>query len=166
MSTLDDLYLDELRDAYNMETQILKALPKMAKAATSQDLRNAFQEHEQQTQNQVSRLDQIFQMHNMKSRGKKCAGMEGILEEGKEMMQEDLGEALDAAMIAGAQKVEHYEMATYGALRTWAQELGRNDEARLLQQTLDEEGETDKKLTRLAESRANVQAEQGDGGMR
>ncbi len=164
MNGLEELYMDGLRDVYNAENQILKALPKMAKAANSDQLRQAFQEHETQTRNQVTRLDQIFGMHSTKPRGKKCAGMEGIIEEGKEEMQQNAdSDALDAVLIAGAQKVEHYEIATYGTLRTWAQQLGLNNEAQLLQQTLDEEGETDKKLTRLAESQINMEAEQGDG---
>ncbi len=159
---LEDLYLDELRDLYNMETQILKALPKMAKTASSDQLRQAFQEHEQVTRNQVGRLEQVFNMHGAKVRGKKCLGMEGIIEEGKEMMQEGLEpDALDAALIAGAQKVEHYEIASYGTVRTWARELGLNKEAELLQQTLDEEGDADKKLTQIAESRVNIKAEEG-----
>ncbi len=157
---LQDLFMDELKDVYNAENQILKALPKMVKAANSDDVRSAFQMHEEQTRGQVQRLDQIFDMRGMKPQGKKCMGMEGIIEEGNQMMHQGLqGPALDAALIASAQKVEHYEMATYGTLRTWAQELGDNQAAKLLQQTLDEEGDTDHKLTALAERRVNLQAE-------
>ncbi len=157
---LQELFMDELKDVYNAENQILKALPMMAKAAHSDDVRNAFQMHEEQTRGQVQRLDQIFDMRGMKPQGKKCMGMEGIIEEGNQMMHQGLqGPALDAALIASAQKVEHYEMATYGTLRTWAQELGDNQAAKLLQQTLDEEGDTDHKLTALAERRVNLQAE-------
>ncbi len=162
-NTLQDLFWDQIKDIYNAENQILKALPKMAKAATSDDLRQAFQQHEEQTRGQVQRLDKIFDMHNMKPRGTKCMGMEGVIEEGKEMMTQKglAGSTLDAALIAAAQKVEHYEMATYGTLRTWAQEMGDQEAARLLQQTLDEEGDTDHKLTALAERRINLKAEQG-----
>ncbi len=160
---LEQLFMDELKDVYNAENQILQALPKMAKAAQSDDLRQAFEMHLEQTRGQVQRLDKIFQMHNMKSAGKMCRGIQGIIEEGQEMMGEKMlqGPALDAALIAAAQKVEHYEMATYGTLRTWAKELGDDQAAKLLQQTLDEEGDTDHKLTALAERRINVKAEQG-----
>ncbi len=162
---LEQVFFDGLRDVYNAENQILKALPKLAKTASSDELRQAFEKHLEQTRGQVDRLDQIFNMHQVKSRGKKCLGMEGIIEEGKEEMKEKLEpSAMDAVLIAAAQKVEHYEIATYGTLRTWAQELGFNQEANLLQQTLDEEGDTDKKLTRLAESRVNIRAEQGGDG--
>lgn len=158
---LMELFTDELKDVYHAEHQILKALPKMVKAAQSAELRKAFELHLQQTQGQVERLEKIFEIHNLPLRGKKCMGMEGILAEGEEVMTKEglQGPALDAAMIAGAQKVEHYEMATYGTLRTWAQELGDDQAARLLQQTLDEEGETDHKLTALAEKVINLKAE-------
>ncbi len=161
---LEELFYDELRDVYNAENQILKALPKMAKTAQSDDLRQAFEQHEEQTRGHVDRLDKIFQMHNMKPRGKKCMGMEGIIEEGKEMMTKEglEGPTLDAALISAAQRVEHYEMAAYGTLRTWAQELGDNQAAKLLQQTLDEEGDTDHKLTALAERSINLQAEKAN----
>ncbi len=162
LSTLQDLYMEQLKDLYNAENQIVKALPKMAKAATSEDLRRAFEEHLEQTKNHVTRLERIFEQHNMKVRGKKCAGMEGLLEEGKELMQEQAaGEVLDAGLIEAAQKVEHYEMAGYGTVRTWARELGDSQAADLLQQTLDEEGEANKKLTKLAEAGINVKAETG-----
>ncbi len=158
---LMELFMDELKDIYYAENQILKALPKMAKAAQSDDLRQAFQMHEDQTRGHVQRLDQIFEMHNTPARGKKCLGIEGIISEGDEMMTKEglHGAALDAAMITSAQKVEHYEMATYGALRTWAKQLGDDQSAKLLQQTLDEEGDTDHKLTALAEKMINPQAE-------
>ncbi len=164
LSTLEDLYMEQLKDLYNAENQIVKALPKMAKSATSEDLRRAFEEHLEQTKNHVTRLEQIFQMHGTKARGKKCMGMEGLLEEGKELMQEQAaGEVLDAGLIEAAQKVEHYEMAGYGTVRTWARNLGDSQAADLLQQTLDEEGEANKKLTKLAEAGINVKAESGDG---
>ncbi len=160
--TLDDLYMEGLRDMYNAEKQILKALPQMSKAASSNQLRQAFDQHFQQTQHQVERLDQVFQMLNQQPREKKCMGMQGIIQEGQEMMQAGWDpEVLDAALIAAAQKVEHYEMAAYGTLRTWAHDLGHDREADLLQQTLNEEGDTDHKLTQIAESRVNMRAEKG-----
>ncbi len=160
-SGLMELFMDELRDIYYAENQILKALPKMAKVAQSDDLRQAFQNHEEQTRGHVQRLEKVFEMHNMPARGKKCMGIEGIISEGDEMMTKEglHGPTLDAALITSAQKVEHYEMATYGSLRTWARELGDDQAAKLLQQTLDEEGDTDHKLTALAEKMINLQAE-------
>ncbi len=165
---LQELFMDELRDIYYAENEILKALPKMAKVAQSDDLRQAFQMHEEQTRGHVQRLDQIFQMHNMPARAKRCMGMDGIISEGNEMMTKEglQGPTLDAALITSAQKVEHYEMATYGALRTWAQELGDDQAAKLLQQTLDEEGDTDHKLTALAEKIVNPQAQKQTMGQR
>ncbi len=166
ISSLQDLYMEQLKDLYNAENQLVKALPKMAKAATSDDLRRAFEEHLEQTRNHVTRLEQIFEMHGMKARGKKCVGMEGIIGEGKELLEEDAEpEVLDAGLIEAAQKVEHYEMAGYGTVRTWAQQLGDSQAANLLQQTLDEEGNANKKLTQLAESGINVKAEQDTGSM-
>jgi ferritin-like metal-binding protein YciE len=157
---LYDIYIDALRDLYNAETQILKALPRMAKAVTNEELRAAFLEHAEQTEGQIDRLEQVFGLLDMKVRGKKCAAMEGLLEEAKELMSEDMDDnALDAALIGAAQKVEHYEMASYGTARTWAQELGFDDQAELLQLTLNEEGDTDKRLTELAESVINLEAE-------
>jgi len=159
MSTLQDLYLDELRDLLNAEGQIIKALPKMAKKASSPELQQAFQSHLEETKGHVERLNQIFEKMGEKPRSKKCKGMEGIIEEGKDVMEEaENEEVLDAALIAAAQRVEHYEMAAYGTVRTYARLLGDEQAARLLQQTLDEEGETDKKLTALAESGINVEA--------
>jgi ferritin-like metal-binding protein YciE len=156
---LEELLVDELKDLYSAENQIVKALPKMAKAASSPELRRAFERHLEETKRQVERLNQIGQALEIKLTGKKCKGMEGLIEEGKELIAEDLDEnALDAGLIGAAQKVEHYEIAAYGTARTHAEMLGFTKAARLLQQTLDEEGATDKKLTQLAESIVNVEA--------
>ena len=158
MDSLRKLYVDELKDLYSAEKQILQALPKMAKKATNEQLKKGFEMHLEETRMQVERLDRIFELLGKSPRGKKCKGMEGLLEEGKEMMQEDMDpEVMDAALIAAAQRVEHYEIAGYGTVRTYAQLLGENQHAKLLQQTLDEEGNTDKKLTQLAGS-INVEA--------
>jgi ferritin-like metal-binding protein YciE len=158
MDSLRKLYVDELKDLYSAEKQILQALPKMAKKATNEQLKKGFEMHLEETRMQVERLDQIFELLGKSPRGKKCKGMEGLLEEGKEMMQEDMDpEVMDAALIAAAQRVEHYEIAGYGTVRTYAQLLGENQHIKLLQQTLDEEGNTDKKLTQLAGS-INVEA--------
>jgi ferritin-like metal-binding protein YciE len=163
MSSLQDLYVDELRDLLNAENQIIKALPKMAKKASNPELAQAFQEHLEQSKTHIERLNQIFQNMDQKPRSKKCKGMEGILEEGKEFMEEaETEELLDAAMIAAAQKVEHYEIASYGTVRTYAQILGDDQAADLLQQTLDEEGETDKRLTELAQNGINVEAREAE----
>lgn len=151
----------ELRDLYSAETQIVKALPKMAKAASAPELRAAFEEHLAQTEEQVVRLEKIFKNLDVGPRGKKRKAIEGLIEEGKELMKKDAEPAvLDAGLIAGAQKVEHYEIASYGCVRTWAQMLGHDEAAALLQETLDEEGETNQKLTALAESGANEEAAQ------
>jgi ferritin-like metal-binding protein YciE len=158
-SELKNLYIDELRDIYNAENQLTKALPKMAKAATSKDLRAGFEEHLKQTEGQVTRLEQIFENLGEKPAGKKCKGMEGLVEEGKEMIEEQEGETLDAGLISAAQRVEHYEIAAYGCVRTYANLLGEKDAAELLEQTLKEEKETDQKLTKLAE-KINVEAEE------
>jgi ferritin-like metal-binding protein YciE len=156
---LEELLIDELKDLYNAENQIIKALPKMAKAAGSPDLRRAFERHLEETRRQVERLDQIGEQLEVKLTGKKCHGMEGLIEEGKEIMSEGLEEnALDAGLIGAAQKVEHYEIAAYGTARAHAELLGYAKVARLLQQTLNEEGATDKKLTQLAENIINVEA--------
>jgi len=158
MESLRELLVEELRDLYSAENQILKALPRMAKAAASDELREAFEQHLEQTQEQVSRLDQIFEKLEGKARGKKCKAMEGLIEEGKEILElEGQDAVLDAALISAAQKVEHYEIAGYGCCRTWANLLGLDDIADLLQETLDEEAETDKRLTEIAES-ANYEA--------
>ena len=159
---LMDLYVDELKDVYNAEKQILRALPKMAKKASHPELRRAFENHQSMTEEQVKRLETIFDDMKLPRRGKKCVGMEGLIEEGQEMMEEDADpDVLDAAMISAAQRVVHYEIAAYGTLRTYARQLGLQEHAKLLQKTLDEEGETDKLLTRIAESRVNRDAEVG-----
>lgn len=159
---LMNLYLEELKDVYSAEHQLLKALPKMAGKASHEELRTAFEDHEAITQEQVKRLDFIFDDLKMSPEGKQCHGMEGLLKEGEEVMGEDADPAvLDAAMIAAAQRVEHYEIAAYGTLRTYANQLGLKEHAKLLQKTLDEEGNTDKLLTRIAERRVNRDAEVG-----
>ena len=156
---LQELLVDELKDIYSAENQIIKALPKMAKAASSPELKRAFERHLEETKRQVERLDQIGEALDVRMTGKKCKGMEGLIEEGKEIMSEDLEEdTLDAGLIGAAQKVEHYEIAAYGTARAHANLLGLSKIAKLLQQTLDEEGATDKKLTQLAESIINVEA--------
>jgi ferritin-like metal-binding protein YciE len=158
---LEELLVDELKDLYSAENQIIKALPKMAKAAGSPELKRAFERHFEETKRQVERLDQISDQLDLRLSGKKCKGMAGLIEEGSELISEDLDQdALDAGLIGAAQKVEHYEIAAYGTARTHAEMLGYNKVARLLQQTLNEEGATDKKLTQLAESIINVEAAQ------
>lgn len=159
LESLHDLFVAELRDLYSAENQIVKALPKMAKAASSPELREAFEEHLQQTEQQVARLEKIFKKLRLAARGKKCKALEGLIEEGKELMKKDAEPAvMDAGLIAGAQKVEHYEIASYGCVRAWATLLGEEEIAELLQETLDEEGETNKKLTSLAEGGTNAEA--------
>ena len=161
IENLRELLVHELKDLYSPETQLLKALPKMAKAASDEDLVAAFEEHLEQTQGQVERLDKIFEILNAKPRGKTCEAMKGLITEGQEVIGEDAtDEVKDAALIAAAQKVEHYEIAGYGTVRTFANLLGESEVAELLQETLDEEGETDKKLTEIAES-LNVEAMAG-----
>jgi ferritin-like metal-binding protein YciE len=156
---LEELLVDELKDLYNAENQLVKALPKMAKAATAPELKRAFEKHLEETRRQVERLEEIGQVLEVKMTGKKCKGMEGLIEEGKEIMEEDLDEnAIDAGIIGAAQKVEHYEIAGYGTARAHATLLGFNKIARLLQQTLNEETAADKKLTQIAESVINVEA--------
>jgi ferritin-like metal-binding protein YciE len=162
IDSLRELYVDELKDLYSAEKQILQALPKMVKKASNEKLKAAFQEHLEVTQRQVERLDKVFEEIGKAARGKKCKAMEGLIEEGKEMMQEDMEpEVMDAALIAAAQRIEHYEIAGYGTVRTYAQILGEKNQEKLLQQTLDEEGDADKKLTQLAESSINVEAAVG-----
>ena len=162
MNPLEELLQDELKDLYSAENQIIKALPRMAKAASSPELKRAFERHLEETRRQVERLEQIGEELEMKLTGKKCAGMEGLIAEGKELMGEiDDEDALDAGLIGAAQKVEHYEIAAYGTARTHAEVLGYRRIAKLLQQTLNEEGMTDKKLTQLAESLVNVEAVRG-----
>ena len=158
IDSLRKLYIEELKDLYSAEKQILQALPRMAKKASNPQLKAGFEEHLRQTEQQVQRLEQIFETLGKSPRGKKCKGMEGLLEEGKEVLQEDMDdETRDAALIAAAQRVEHYEIAGYGTVRTYAQLLGEDEAVKLLQQTLDEEGMTDKKLSALAEA-INVEA--------
>jgi ferritin-like metal-binding protein YciE len=162
IDSLRKLYVEELKDLYSAEKQILQALPKMIKKAQNEQLKKGFQEHLLVTENQVTRLDAIFEQLGKSPRGKKCKAMEGLIEEGKEMMQEDMEpEVMDAALIGAAQRIEHYEMAGYGTVRTWAQVLGEKEHVKLLQQTLNEEGDADKKLTQLAESTINVEAAVG-----
>jgi ferritin-like metal-binding protein YciE len=159
LDSIKDLYIAELKDLYDAEKQIVKALPEMSKAASSPELKAAFDDHLKQTRNQVERLETIFQQMDLKPAGKHCKGIAGVLEEGKELLKEDVDpEVLDAGLIAGAQKVEHYEIAGYGTVRTFAQMLGEKTAVELLQQTLDEEGATDKKLTALAVKRVNREA--------
>jgi ferritin-like metal-binding protein YciE len=163
MESMQDLYLHELKDIYNAEKQILQALPKMAKKATHDQLRQAFEDHRRVTEEQVRRLDTIFDDLGQNASGKKCKGMEGLIEEGEEILEEDADpDVRDAALIAAAQRIEHYEIAAYGTARTYAKQLGFDRHAELLQNTLDEEGETDKQLTQLAESRINREAQLGD----
>jgi len=159
LDSLKKLYITELRDIYSAENQILKALPKMAKAASSAELQAAFKEHLEQTKGQVQRLETIFEALNESPKGKTCKAMEGLVEEGDEMAHEKgEPEVIDAGLIAAAQRVEHYEIAAYGTVRTYANLLKENAAAKLLQETLDEEGETDKKLTALAERLVNLEA--------
>ena len=160
MATLEDLYTDLLKDLYSAEKQLVKALPKMAKNAQSPDLQKAFQQHLKQTEGQVERIERIFSDLEGSPRGKKCVGMEGLIEEGNELLQEDAEpDVLDAGLIAAAQKVEHYEIAGYGTARAWAQRLGYDSAARLLQQTLEEESLANEKLTKIAESHVNMEAQ-------
>ena len=157
--SLQDIYVDQLKDLWSAENQILKALPKMAQGASNVKLRSAFEEHEVMTRTHVDRLSKIFDQLGEKPGGKKCKGMEGLLEEGAETLEEhDASIVRDAALIADAQRVEHYEIAAYGTVRTMANMLGLGDQAELLQRTLDEEGETDKRLTTLAETVVNIEA--------
>jgi ferritin-like metal-binding protein YciE len=159
MESLRELFVDELKDLYSAENQILKALPKMIKKASSSELKKGFESHLQQTKVHVERLDEIFQQLGKSPKGKKCKGMEGVIADGKEWMEEDAEtEVMDAGLIGAAQHVEHYEMAGYGCVRTYAELLGLDDLAKLLQKTLDEERQTDEKLTTLAQ-KINVAAE-------
>ena len=159
LDTLEKLYVDELRDIYNAENQLLKALPKMAKGASSPDLKDAFETHLRQTESHVERLEQIFGELDQSPKGKTCRAMKGLIEEGSEILKED-GEdsVLDAGIIVAAQKVEHYEMAAYGSARTFARLLGQEKAAELLQTTLDEESETNESLNQLAENIVNPEA--------
>ena len=156
---LNDLFLDTLKDIYYAEKQILKALPKMAKAAHSGQLRAAFEKHHGETEGQVKRLERVFELIDKPARGKTCEAIQGLLDEGKEIMEEYKGtEALDAGMVAAAQAVEHYEISRYGTLKQWALQLGIKDAVRLLDQTLQEEKKTDEALTSLAEASVNLEA--------
>jgi ferritin-like metal-binding protein YciE len=159
LENLKDLYIHELKDLHSAEKQITKALPKMVKAASNEELADAFREHLEQTEEHVRRLEEILESHDETFRGAKCKGMEGLIKEGSEMIKEDGDDdTRDAGLISAAQRVEHYEIAGYGCARTYAELLGDNDGAELLQQTLDEEKATDRKLTEIACS-INVEAE-------
>lgn len=164
LASLEDLYVDELKDLYSAENQLLKALPKMAKAASAPKLSKAFESHLKQTQEHIVRLEKIFKKLGASPKGKKCKAMEGLLAEGKDVMSEEADDAVrDAALIGSAQRVEHYEMAGYGCVRTYARLLGHDDAASLLQKTLNEEGATDEALTKLAEATINNGAHQANG---
>jgi ferritin-like metal-binding protein YciE len=157
-NSLKELYIEQLRDIYDAENQLVKALPEMAKAATSEELRSGFENHLEQTKEHARRLEQVFKDLGEKAKGKKCKGMQGLIAEGKEVIDEDFeDEVKDAALISAAQRVEHYEIAAYGTVRTYAEILGQKNAASLLEKTLEEEKETDEKLTELAEG-INVQA--------
>lgn len=163
IKTLSDLYIESLRDLYSAETQIVEALPKMAKAVEDEELRAGFEEHLKQTKGQIERLDNIFKELNEKPTGHTCEAMKGLLKEGEELMKTvKEPSVLCAALIGAAQKVEHYEISGYGTARTFARLLGYEEQADLLQETLDEEAETDEKLTDLAESMINEEAAQTD----
>ena len=165
LESLNDLFVEQLRDLYDAENQLIKALPKMAEGANSDELRQGFEEHLEQTKGHAQRIEQIFEQLGEKVKGKKCKGMEGLIKEGDETLEEDISDenVQDAAIIAAAQRVEHYEIAGYGTARTFANLLGEDEAASLLEQTLEEEKETDAKLTELAEG-INVAAElEGEG---
>jgi len=165
MESLNELLAEELKDIYSAEKQLLRALPKMAKKASSQELKSALQEHIEVTQQQVERLEEVFEALGKPAKAKTCKAMQGLIEEATEIMEEDATDAvLDAGIIAAAQKVEHYEIASYGTVRTWARLCGEEEAASLLQETLDEEGEADKRLTQLAESFVNPEAEESSNG--
>lgn len=166
IKTMDDLFLEEIKDLYDAEKQLVKALPKMAKAASSKELREGFQEHLEQTKGHAKRLERIFGLLDKKPSASKCEAMRGLIEEGEEIIDEiDASPLLDAALIASAQKVEHYEIASYGTCRTFAQMNGNSDAARLLEQTLEEEKQTDQRLTEIAEGMVNEEAiEMGSSG--
>jgi ferritin-like metal-binding protein YciE len=162
MNRLKHLYVEELKDLYSAESQMVKALPKMAKAATSEDLRAGFEEHLKQTKGHVERLETIFKALRENPKGKKCKGMEGLIKEGSEMIEEDpAAEELDAGLISAAQRVEHYEIAGYGCVSTYAKLLGEDEAASLLRQTLEEEKQADEKLTQLA---SNINIAPADAG--
>ena len=164
METLNDLYVEGLKDLYSAENQILKALPRMIKVASHPQLKKAFTTHERQTREHVKRLERICKELGVSPKGKKCSGMEGLLKEGKELIAErPQPDVLDAGLLSAAQHVEHYEMAGYGTARTYARQLGYDGQSELLQKTLNEEGETDHLLTAIAVSAINLDAETGDG---
>jgi ferritin-like metal-binding protein YciE len=163
--TLHDAFIDELRDSYDSERQLLKALPKLAKAATSPILRDAFESHLEETRGQVERLEQVFELLDEPVRGKHCEGIAGIVEEGKSIMAEEFNAAtMDACLVAAGQRAEHYEMAAYGTLVAWAEAMGHDDAANLLRETLEEEKAADEKLTSIAEGGVNEQASEGAYG--
>lgn len=164
MKSLNELLEEELKDIYSAEKQLLRALPKMARQASSEDLRSALEEHLEVTRGQVNRLEQVFESLGSTAKAKTCKAMQGLIEEAEEILEEDADEAVsDAGIIAAAQKVEHYEIASYGTVRTWARLCGENEAADLLQATLDEEGEADKRLSVLAENFVNPRAESRAG---
>ena len=165
-TSLKELYVEELRDIYDAENQLVKALPEMAKAATSQELRSGFENHLEQTKEHVHRLEQVLNELGEKAKGKKCKGMQGLVSEGKEIIEEDFADDVrDAALISAAQRVEHYEIAAYGTVRTYAEILGQESAVSILEKTLEEEKETDEQLTELAEG-INVQAAAPDAEQR
>ncbi len=163
VDTLEALFEDEIKDLYSAENQIIKALPKMAKSATNDELRKAFEDHLEQTRGHAQRLEQIGEQFNIRVKGKKCVGMEGVLEEGKEIMSEAEEPVLDAALIGAAQKVEHYEIASYGTAAAHAEQLGYEEAISLLRATLSEEEEADQLLTQIAEDQANSAGDEGEG---
>ena len=163
VESLEQLLQEELKDIYDAEKQLTKALPKLAKKATNAELKSAFEEHLQQTEGHVERLEQVFEQLELPARGKKCEGMRSLISEGEQMMRDaEDDDTRDALMIAAAQKVEHYEIASYGTMRTWANLLGKSEVASILEETLDEEKETDQKLTSIAESHVNLEAASGE----
>ena len=164
-NNLRELMIEELKDIYDAEQRITKALPKMAKATDSQELKTAFQTHLRETEEQIKRLEEVFEQFGASPKRKECKAMVGLIEEGEDLMEADHSpDVLDAALITAAQKIEHYEIAAYGSLRTWAEMLGESEVVNLLQTTLDEEGEADKKLTEIAQS-LNFEAMEGEEGM-
>jgi ferritin-like metal-binding protein YciE len=163
MASLRDLFVEELKDLYNAETQLTKALPKMAKAAQNEELRRALEDHLRQTRGHADRIEQVFQAWGKSPKGKRCIGMEGLIEEGSELMKEDADEdVMDAGLIVAAQKVEHYEIASYGSVCTFAELLGEHEARDLLRQTLEEEKQADRTLTQIAESAINIEATDGE----
>jgi ferritin-like metal-binding protein YciE len=163
VESLEELLQEEIKDIYDAEKQLTKALPKLAKKASTPELKQAFEEHLRQTEQHMDRLEQVFEQMEMPARGKKCEGMQHLISEGEDMMSEAEDDATrDALMIAAAQKVEHYEIAAYGTMRTWATLLGRNEIAAILEETLEEEKEADQKLTRIAEGFVNAEAAHGE----